>query len=258
MNRHMLLWLTLVVLSPGTAYSDLIYSTAGSVLSQNFNSLANNGTVTWTNDSTLAGWYSNAATYTADNGNSSSLVLYSYGSVASNERALGINASGTTIAFGVAILNNTGLTLDAVNIAYDGEQWRQGNANSAISKTLSVDYRVTSVLGTLNDAGFTAVPGLNFTSPVNGLNSGTQLDGNSPANRTQLSQSLNGVNWQNGDYLWVRWTSQASTPFNVGHGLAVDNFSLSATAVPEPSSILLLSAAASVVAIRSSRRQPQA
>jgi len=79
--------------------------------------------------------------------------------------------------------------------------------------------------------------------------SGNALNGNLPANRIQLSQALSGANWGNGDFLWIRWTSQVNPPFNVSHGLAIDNFAFSATAVPEPSSLLLLATAGSALGL---------
>jgi hypothetical protein len=67
------------------------------------------------------------------------------------------------------------------------------------------------------------------------------LDGNSAANQAARSFTFAGINLAVGSSLYLRWQD-----FNdVGNdaGLAIDNMTISATAVPEPTSAGLLALA---------------
>ena len=101
-----------------------------SALTQDFNTLAISGTTnTWADNTTITGWYSNRILYIGDAGTSTTGALFSYGSAASTERALGALTSGgtPTVQFGVRLVNNTGGTLSGLTISYRGEQWRQNS-----------------------------------------------------------------------------------------------------------------------------------
>ena len=72
----------------------------GVPLTENFDTLASAGTnITWTDNSTIPGWYSTRATYNSGTGSSNTGALYSFGVAGTNpvtDRALGSVASGTT------------------------------------------------------------------------------------------------------------------------------------------------------------------
>jgi hypothetical protein len=76
--------------------------------SENFNSLESSGTSnTWTDNSTIPGWYSNRIEYRASTGSSTTGALYSFGAASSSERALGSVASSTnTYYYAVKFVNN--------------------------------------------------------------------------------------------------------------------------------------------------------
>jgi hypothetical protein len=107
---------------------------------QNFNTLANTGNSnTWTNNSTLPGWYAASkltlamcSTYRASDGTSSTAMLHSLGKRQTHsqtlDRALGsIPNDGETddIAFGVLFENNSGSELQSVTVTFHAEQWRR-------------------------------------------------------------------------------------------------------------------------------------
>jgi hypothetical protein len=76
-----------------------------------------------------------------------------------------------------------------------------------------------------------------FTSPTTGAGAGA-LDGNAAANRIAgLGGTINAT-WAAGETLWIRFVERNDTGND--HGLAVDNFSLSAQAVPEPATFGML------------------
>ena len=104
---------------------------------QNFDSLAASGTVNWTNNVTLPGWYAargttNAAIYIASAGTGATGGIYSYGTNGINppsDRALGsVAASSTANAFGVRFINDTSSAQTNITVSYTGEQWRNANA----------------------------------------------------------------------------------------------------------------------------------
>jgi hypothetical protein len=154
------------------------------------------------------------------------------------------------------LTNNTGATLDTFTVTYDGEEWRDGQLATPESLFFGYNLGATTVLngsGVPNWADpattYTAVPTLNFTSPVfAGTNSsGTNVDGNSVGKISGITATVSGISWAPGADLWLRW-ADPQVPSAADDGLAVDNVSFSANAivVPEPSApalILLLSMA---------------
>ena len=251
-----------MLISPAKA--ELIYVSANSVYSQNFDSLPSLGTgLAWTNDTTLAGWYSTSTQFSASSGSSSNRTLYSFGTDGNADRALGIVSQGasTDPQFSLAVRNETGATLDTISVGFDGEQWRRSTTNIAAPQTLEFGYRTATTLGAINSATYTDVTSLGFTSPGFSLPGGP-LDGNDSANRSSnISGTVSGLDWKPGEYLWLRWQNE-SNGSGSRHGLALDNFSFSAsaapgniTAVPEPSSVVLLLFTAGGLALLSRKRK---
>ncbi len=216
-----------------------VYSFAGSTYVQNFDSLASTGSgITWTDDGTIpdGGWYSSRSTYNAGTGSSTTGSLYSFGIAGTNlvtDRALGSVASGTTgtIQYGVVLQNTTGITLTSFDVGYTGEHWRRSGALSAITHSLTVDYRISAALGTLSDAA-TSIPSLQFDTTT--FTPAGALDGNAAANREVFSPLTIAGSWAPNHFLWIRWTDVNDADND--NGLAIDDFSFSAQAVPEPSS----------------------
>ena len=202
--------------------------TIGVPYTQNFNSLANSGTSNpWTNNTTLSGWYAaqqngSLSTYRADNGSSNTGALYSYGSTGETERALGSVSSSTpgTIYYGVRLENNTGVAITSLDIAYTGEQWRNGG-NTAQQK-LAFAYQVGDNLTSLTTGNWTAVSTLDFTGPITG-STASALDGNAAANRVAISGTIN-VLIMPGQEIMLRWMDINDSGSD--HGLAIDDLSV--------------------------------
>ncbi|NMF62142.1 endonuclease/exonuclease/phosphatase family protein [Brasilonema octagenarum] len=200
-----------------------------SVYSQNFDSLANSGSNTWTDDSTISGWYSNRIAYTAGTGSSNTGSLYSFGNAASTERALGSVASGSTdtIYYGVRLLNNTSNTINALNINYTGEEWRNGG--NTTPQRLDFQYQIGAT--NITSGSWTDFNTLDFTSPIATATAGA-LDGNAAGGRTVLSSTLSGFTLAPNQEIWLRWQDLNDTGND--HGLGIDDFSVSATNAPPP------------------------
>ena len=148
------------------------------------------------------------------------------------DRALGSVASGgtRTVFHAARLTNNTGGTITSLDISYVGEQWRNGGNITA--HTLTFQYQVAATGGITGAntpaTGWTAVPALSFTGPVTGATAAV-LDGNAPANRIAISATL-AVTVANGQEVWIRW--QDPDDGGADHGLAVDDFSVTAGGAP--------------------------
>lgn len=217
--------------------------------SQTFDTLITSGTAqTWTNDSTLTGWSlftkdSNAITaYNAGAGASNAGSFYSFGTGTDTDRALGGAASGGAY-FGspltgaiagyiaVGLTNNTGSGLAGITISFSGEQWRNGGNTNP--QTMALEYGIGDTFATV--ASWTAPGGnFNWTSPV-ATGTAAAVDGNAAGLVTSKGGTIGGLAWEDEDTLWFRWIEVNDTGND--HGLAIDNFSI--TAVPEPASTLL-------------------
>ncbi|NJR43460.1 MAG: hypothetical protein HC767_13170 [Akkermansiaceae bacterium] len=158
MNRFTLPITLATLLLASHSHAQVSYT--GGVYSQNFDTLqgnTNNTTgVTWTNNSTLPGWYSSQTTYGVTNGTmggtaatfnptgtAANVGLFSFGSSSSTDRALGSRATSavagnSNIYYGVRLVNQTAQTISSFTVTFTGEQWHKNGATTA--HTLPVQY----------------------------------------------------------------------------------------------------------------------
>ena len=216
---------------------------------QSFDSLTTSTTATpWANNSTLPGWslftstLADAPTLLGGNGGGNAGSFYSFGPAGSSERALGVTSSGGAY-FGspasgaiagyisVAFTNSTGSTLDGTVVAFSGEQWRNGGNTAA--QSLAFEYGFGSSFGTV--ASWIAAPTGDVLSPVIG-STAAAVDGNAAGLITGLGATIDG--WAPGQTLFLRWVDRNDVGND--HGLAIDNFSLAVTAVPEPGALAMM------------------
>jgi predicted extracellular nuclease len=221
-------------------------TTLGAPITQNFDTLPASGSATFTNDSTLPGWYTartgTGTTIVANDGSSNAGNLYSYGAGTTTDRALGSLGSGNAavgnLFWGVLLTNNSGSTITSLAVAYTGEQWRN---SAAAAQTVAFSYitgtgTITGSLADFQSAG-TNVTALDFTSPITGGTAGA-LNGNLAANRTAISSTISGLSLANGQQILLRWSDPDHTGSD--HGLSIDDFSVTpnataATPTPTPS-----------------------
>lgn len=204
--------------------------------SQLFDGLPTSGSATWTDNSTIANWYSQrtgtGTTVVADAGTGTGGNLYSYGTGTVAERALGAlgsgNATAGSFAHGVLLRNTSGAPITDIKVTYTLEQWRN---SAAAAQTITFWYKTSSSpissLTPNNNTGWTQVSGLSLSSPITGGTAGA-LDGNASANRvTASSVSIPSLNLSNNDYIMLKWED----PDNTGndHGLSIDDVSISWT-----------------------------
>ena len=222
------------------ALSQVSYT--GGVYSQNFDSLpgTTNNTLnsTWTDNSTLPGWYASKTTFSVTDGTvggtaatfdststtANNVGLFSFGTAASTDRALGVRATSNfagndPVLHGVRLVNNTSQTLTKFTITYTGEQWFKSSV--ATAHTLLLDYQLGA--SSISAGTWTAASAGTFTAPIATGTTATALNGNTTANRTVKVAVVTGVSWAPGQELWVRFRD-ANESGNE-QGLAVDDFS---------------------------------
>ena len=214
----------------------------GVPLTENFDTLASTATgITWTDNSTIPGWYSTRTTYNSGTGSSNTGSLYSFGVAGANpanDRALGsVGSGGTgTVYWAVKLTNNTGSTITSLNVSYVGEQWRDGGATSpnvSVAQTVDFQYQVAAA-GVITGAnapstGWVDHDPLDFTSPTFGTSAAAALDGNAAANRVQKSATVS-ITIGSGQQVWLRWVDIDHSGND--HGLAIDDFSVTANGIP--------------------------
>src|SRR6478752_7197288 len=75
------------------ASAQVALTTLGTTYTQNFDTLPSSGSITWSNNVTLTGWYhartGSGTSLVADIGSSNAGNFYSYGAASSSDRALG-------------------------------------------------------------------------------------------------------------------------------------------------------------------------
>jgi len=245
--------------------SSIQYNVAGSVYTQNFDSLPDPGVSSINSDNPvtingvtyslsnpydfafpviadgeigglglapLAGWYGLAGASTrfgATSGDQTTGGQISFGLPSSNNRALGLLATSSTgaTAFGAKFINNTAKTLNYLTLQVTGEVWRQSDK----AKTLQCSYLIDPSAMNAFPTNFTAlIPALdvNFATVPSAVG-GTAVDGTSTVNQTNLSVSNYSItNWPPGTALWIVW--EMADPTGKAQGLAIDNLSFSANA----------------------------
>jgi hypothetical protein len=222
--------LSILLLTSQFSFAQVSMTVTGSY-AQDFNSLINTGSATWTDNTTIANWYAQrtaaGTTIVASNGGSTTGALYSFGTVSAADRALGSIGSGTpgSFAWGLQLRNNSASTITDIKITYTGEQWRN---SAAAAQTAAFYYKTSSSAITLlnpnANATWTAVAALNFTSPITGGAAGA-LDGNLAANRTTVTSiSIPTLSLAAGDYIMIKWDDPDHT--GADHGLSIDDLTV--------------------------------
>lgn len=202
---------------------------------QDFNSLVSSGTGTWSDNTTITGWYtktdltSSITTCNANTGSTTTAGLYSFGTTSVIDRALGyvpsnafFGAAGTGKGYlGLRLKNNTGSPITSLTIVWTGEQWRK--ENNAASHSLALSYQTGSIITDLTAGTWTST-GSTFTSPIIGATTATALDGNAAANRTAAITKTITVTLAAGNEIMLRWEDLNDSGND--HQLAIDDVSV--------------------------------
>jgi Thrombospondin type 3 repeat len=196
---------------------------ANTPVQQNFNTLAASGT---TNTAMPIGFAffelgtGSTVTYAADDGALTTNNTYSYGSIASSDRALGALDGATVQSRLVGLFrNDTGATIPTVGIGYAGEEWRLGVADGTFDQ---LDFEYSTDATSAFDGTWTDVDALDFVTPAN-TTAGAK-NGNSAANRTNFLPVAIPANVPPDGLFWVRWIG--TTIAGANDGLGIDDFQI--------------------------------
>ena len=249
--KDFLIRTALLALSATPLQAAISYSSYGSTLTENFNTLSfGSGTHPWADNSTIPGWYAASripspttgfTEYRASSGNTAAVgEIQSLGPSGNSDRALGSQSHNTgtsAISYGVSISNDTSGLISAFNLQYAGEEWRA--IVGEVADGLTFDYQIFAAgTGTLDAAsGWISVSALTFTAPVTEPSGGTSraVNGNTTG-RVVLASDVTGITWGQGQELWLRWTDNSSGG-NRRAAVGIDDVSF--TAIPEPTAAAL-------------------
>ena len=213
---------------------------------QNFDSLGTS-TVTWTDNSTILGWYLNSTTLgvpasvAASTGNNSSGAAFNMGVAgvnSVNDRALGwltTSATGTGYV-GVQLQNSSGLDyLGDVTVTLTLEQWSARNV-TVQSVLLQDKLNIATPGNQLTSTSWTTLDTLNGPNLSNAGGVTTHyIDGNDPANRVTVTDTVtftSGAPWVAGRFLWFKTLDAVQSGNNDMFG--IDDVSITVAAIPEP------------------------
>jgi endonuclease I len=213
-------------------YAQSVSIGSGAAMVQDFDTLATTGDNT--NTAMPSGWYfvenDAAGLYSAGDGNGLSGGVYSFGTGANSERALGgLRSNSTDPKFGARLQNDTGAVLPEVRVTYTGEQWRLGVTNRVPVDQLHFQYSLDAT--SLSTGAWVDVDALDLISPNPAGVAGAH-DGNLAINRATITAVISGLSIAPGAGFWVRWTDPNASGND--DGLAIDNASFGVTADVPP------------------------
>lgn len=254
MNSSVVPLLGLMASSIAICGAAVSYSTPGGAVSEDFN-LPSGTANQFVNNSTYLGWYAvsrqgaallfvgnegaGPPSYIPNNGGTPAVgSLINAGATGSSDRALGTqshNTGDSIISYGLQLSNTSGVSLNSFTLGYTAEQWRVISGEGADG--LTVEYQIFSGTGDLSSGTWTPISALNFVAPKTAGTS-APLDGNATGNFSQLSATVNGVAWNPGTELWLRWSDASAGTATKRAILAIDDVTFSA--IPEPTSLGLL------------------
>ena len=250
--------LTAAGLVAGGAGADIAINSTSDVYTQDFNSLPTQdaGTFTWTDNTTLDGWYRRSNVNNNDQTPDPDLVdyavkganvgvpgFYNASTAGNSDRAVGFRINGAPSglkkgSLGVIFDNNTGTTLTGFDVSYQGEQWFQAVNDT----TLEFQWRVVDSFADISNdidraqAGWSAEGSpLAWFVPAGGANAWM----NGIANSTNISGSVTGMSLAPGQKLIMRWRIPEAGAQRAGlfiDDVQIDNW----VAIPEPSTIGLI------------------
>jgi hypothetical protein len=175
----------------------------------------------------IAGPETSAVTLNIDSGKLGYGAIYSYGHEGDSNRSLGsISTGNISTAFGLALVNSTGKTIEKVSISFDAEIWRNPTrAPTALLFSYGLSGGQIKFDNYLSSTDMILHEDLNVLGPVTGRDA-QPVDGKAEFNRVPISGFITNLQWKPGEKLFLRWAN----PDGPGScsGTAMDNFVIQA------------------------------
>lgn len=171
--------------------------------------------------------------------------VYSFGSDntgASTDRWLGFQFAGSpsdAVTFSISYVNDTGVTITSLDVSMDYFQFRLASGGRESFFTVNLD-------------GGSDISELGFTSTTTGT-TGFQ----SPVTATTKSVTLTGLNIASGSTFSFNIVGNRGPTTGSAQGIGIDNFSVTASAVPEPSTYAAIAGAVALAGAMVVRRRKQ-
>ncbi len=165
---------------------------------------------------------------TVDNGSSTTAGVFSYGSTAAADRALGFLDDGSTsFEAGWELTNNTGQTITHLAVNFNGEQWRISDVERVGNQTTQFSYKIGSGL---SGGTFTDVNALNYTTVDCNLffgncNNGGAANGNGNQESNTAVIDL-GAGLADGETIVLKWELPNPDDADDSHGTGIDDVSV--------------------------------
>ncbi|MDX6766238.1 MAG: choice-of-anchor D domain-containing protein [Candidatus Methylacidiphilales bacterium] len=192
---------------------------------ESFDTLSNNGT----SSVTPTGWFfsengtgSPNNTYGAGNGSSNTANTYSLGADGSTERAFGGLQSGSlNPTVGTKLTNNTGVSVNALEVAYSAETWRVGN--NTRSDGFIFQYTTGSPTSLIDgNVTWTTVPELNYTNNSSTAGSAPLSGSSAPIQTGNVTATITNLSLANGASIWFRWLDTNAA--DADDAIGIDDF----------------------------------
>jgi hypothetical protein len=273
--RAALFAVALVATTPAVGFAQVVLTAGNLTYSQNFNNGYTAGALTWTDNSTITGWYLNrnatgtpasvtvqtVTTGTATGpyyllAHSTEPTNFALGARVSDTEGSLPSVSGSGYYIGLRLLNSTGAAITEFSLSYAGVQFF--HSTGANKNDITVAYRIepANTAVSFNSTGWNTITDLTYTAGLSGASSAAALNFNTAANRTDFDAVSTPVTWAAGSELWVRF--YINNVGGVDQGVGIDNIQLTAvSAIPEPSTYAALfgALALGVVVYRRRRRR---
>ncbi|MER2997219.1 T9SS type A sorting domain-containing protein [Pontibacter populi] len=183
--------------------------------SQDFNSLPATGNSAWVNGSTLPGWYAtqhdgaNPTAINSSNNYTRGVALYSFGNIASTDRALGGHGANGWGGYYYAarFKNNSGKTIKHIKVSFAMEQWYwTKTANSPFSFSYKKGANVADPTTATGWTSVNTLSGVIATTSWN--NSAKETNGNDATYRVLRQDLVMQVNLAPGEEIMLRWNQE--------------------------------------------------
>jgi hypothetical protein len=232
----------------GEARAAIIITTTNSSMTENFDAFAGTAATvpanfTWTPDgiggSTTGvdrGLYDTATTaYTNNNG----LYALLYSTNSATDRAFGTkrqpNTNPDILAW--SFINQTGADISSFNVSWDVEQYTQGGRPTTIDLDYNPNGSGATQAGIVGTSLTTAATGMPTTGAL--LPGGTSPGGGPPIITSRSVAVTLATPLADGQSIDFRWITNGNSPSGANAHFGVDNLSVTALDIPEPSTAWL-------------------